>query len=221
MNKLLGIRLHNLEIYNWGTFNKSIWRFNLDGHTSLLTGDSGSGKSTIVDALSTLLVQPRRLAYNKAADASAKERTAKSYVLGYYGRKYADEGKGKPEKLRDEKNYSVILATFKDEVQNKITSLAIFFWFKDNDSEPSKLYIVSEKEMFISEDFSKFGSDIRGLRKRLRQNGAEVFDSFSNYGECYRKHLGGVSEQAIDLFQQTISMKKVEALNEFVSESMI
>lgn len=221
MNKLLGIRLHNLEIYNWGTFNKSIWRFNLDGHTSLLTGDSGSGKSTIVDALSTLLVQPRKLAYNKAADASAKERTAKSYVLGYYGRKYADEGKGKPEKLRDEKNYSVILATFKDEVQNKITSLAIFFWFKDNDSEPSKLYVVSEKEMFISEDFSKFGSDIRALRKRLRQNGAEVFDSFSNYGECYRKHLGGVSEQAIDLFQQTISMKKVEALNEFVRESML
>ena len=221
MNKLSGIRLHNLEIYNWGTFNKSVWRFTLNGHTSLLTGDSGSGKSTIVDALSTLLVPPRKLAYNKAADASAKERTAKSYVLGYYGRKYADEGKAKPEKLRDEKNYSVILATFKDETQNKITSLAIFFWFKDNDSEPNKLYVVSEGEMFISEDFSKFGSDIRALRNRLRQKGAEVFDTFSNYGECCRKHLGGVSEQAIDLFQQTISMKKVEELNKFVRESML
>jgi len=66
MNKVLGIRLHNLEIYNWGTFDKAIWRFNPEGHTALLTGDSGSGKSTIVDALSTLLVQPRRLAYNKA-----------------------------------------------------------------------------------------------------------------------------------------------------------
>lgn len=221
MNEMLGIRLHNLEIYNWGTFDKVIWRFNPKGHTSLLTGDSGSGKSTIVDALSTLLVQPRRLAYNKAADASAKERTAKSYVLGYYGRKYAHEGKGKPEKLRDEKNYSVILATFKDEARNKITSLAIFFWFKDNDSDPSKLYVVSEKEMLISEDFSKFGSDVRALRNRLRQKGAKIFDSFSNYGEFYRKHLGGVSEQAIDLFQQTISMKKVEALNEFVRDSML
>ncbi|MDO5062235.1 MAG: ATP-binding protein [Peptostreptococcaceae bacterium] len=221
MNKVLGIRLHNLEIYNWGTFNKAIWRFNPEGHTSLLTGDSGSGKSTIVDALSTLLVQPRRLAYNKAADASAKERTAKSYVLGYYGRKYAHEGKGKPEKLRDEKNYSVILATFKDEMRNKTTSLAMFFWFKDNDPEPSKLYVVSEREMFISEDFSRFGSDVRALRNRLRQKGAKVFDSFSNYGEFYRKCLGGVSEQAIDLFQQTISMKKVEALNEFVRDSML
>ena len=221
MNKVLGIRLHNLEIYNWGTFDKAIWRFNPEGHTALLTGDSGSGKSTIVDALSTLLVQPRRLAYNKAADASAKERTAKSYVLGYYGRKDAHEGKGKPEKLRDEKNYSVILATFKDEVQSKNISLAMFFWFKDNDSEPSKLYVVSEREMFISEDFSRFGSDVRALRNRLRQKGAKVFDSFSNYGEFYRKHLGGVSEQAIDLFQQTISMKKVEALNDFVRNSML
>ncbi|MDO5096683.1 MAG: ATP-binding protein [Peptostreptococcaceae bacterium] len=221
MNKVLGIRLHNLEIYNWGTFDKAIWRFNPEGHTSLLTGDSGSGKSTIVDALSTLLVQPRRLAYNKAADASAKERTAKSYVLGYYGRKYAHEGKGKPEKLRDEKNYSVILATFKDEVRNKTTSLAVFFWFKDNDPDPSKLYVVSEREMFIAEDFSRFGSDVKVLRNRLRQKGAKVFDSFSNYGEFYRKCLGGVSEQAIDLFQQTISMKKVEALNEFVRDSML
>lgn len=221
MSKVLGIRLHNLEIYNWGTFDKAIWRFNPKGHTALLTGDSGSGKSTIVDALSTLLVQPRRLAYNKAADASAKERTAKSYVLGYYGRKNAHEGKGKPEKLRDEKNYSVILATFKDEVQSKTISLAMFFWFKDNDSEPSKLYVVSEREMFISEDFSRFGSDVRALRNRLRQKGAKVFDSFSNYGEFYRKHLGGVSEQAIDLFQQTISMKKVEALNDFVRNSML
>ena len=221
MNKVLGIRLHNLEIYNWGTFDKAIWRFNPEGHTALLTGDSGSGKSTIVDALSTLLVQPRRLAYNKAADASAKERTVKSYVLGYYGRKYAHEGKGKPEKLRDEKNYSVILATFKDEVQSKTISLAMFFWFKDNDSEPSKLYVVSERELFISEDFSRFGSDVRALRNRLRQKGAKVFDSFSNYGEFYRKHLGGVSEQAIDLFQQTISMKKVEALNDFVRNSML
>ena len=127
MNKLLGIRLHNLEIYNWGTFDKAIWKFNLHGNTSLLTGDSGSGKSTIVDALTTLLVEPRRLAYNKAADASARERTAKSYVLGYYRRKYTHEGKGKPEKLRNEKNYSVILATFKDEIQNKTTTLAIFF----------------------------------------------------------------------------------------------
>lgn len=221
MSKVMGIRLHNLEIYNWGTFDKTIWRFNPEGNTSLLTGDSGSGKSTIVDALSTLLVQPRRLAYNKAADASAKERTAKSYVLGYYGRKYSHEGKGKPEKLRDEKNYSVILATFKDELKSKTTSLAIFFWFKENDTDPSKLYIVSENELYISEDFSKFGSDVKVLRNRLRQKGAKIFDSFSNYGEFARKLLGGVSEQAIDLFQQTISMKKVEALNEFVRESML
>lgn len=221
MNRMTGIRLHNLEIYNWGTFDKKVWKFNPDGHTSLLTGDSGSGKSTIVDALSTLLVPPRKLAYNKAADASAKERTVKSYVLGYYGRKYSHDGKGKPEKLRDEKNYSVILATWKEDTQNKTLSLAIFFWFKDNESDPSKLYVVSEQELFISKDFSNFESDIKFLRNRLKREGAKLFDNFSNYSESYRKHLGGLSEQAIELFQQTVSMKKVEALNEFVRESML
>ena len=41
-----GFRLHRLELLNWGTFNKNVRTFRLDGENSLLTGDIGSGKST-------------------------------------------------------------------------------------------------------------------------------------------------------------------------------
>lgn len=221
MNHFLGIRLHNLEVYNWGTFHKKAWNFSLEGYTSLLTGTSGSGKSTLVDALITLLVPPRKVAYNKAADASSKERSVKSYVLGYYGRKYSLEGRGKPEALRDTSNYSVILATFRDLDRKQTTSLAIFFWFKDNETEPNRMYVISNQELFINEDFVNFHSDIRFLRNQLKKKGAKIYDSFPQYGEYYRKQLGNISEQAIELFQQMISVKQVDSLNTFVRTSML
>ena len=57
----LGFRLARLEVYNWGTFDGEVWSLAPEGATSLLTGDVGSGKSTLVDAIITLLVPPRRI----------------------------------------------------------------------------------------------------------------------------------------------------------------
>ena len=89
---LAGFRLHEFEVYNWGTFHDRVWRFPLHGHNALLTGDIGSGKSTLVDAVTTLLVPAQKIAYNKAAGAEAKERTLRSYVLGYYKSERSEAG---------------------------------------------------------------------------------------------------------------------------------
>jgi len=62
----VGFRLQRLEVLNWGTFDKRVWRLELDGRNGLLTGDIGSGKSTLVDAITTLLVPADRVAYNMA-----------------------------------------------------------------------------------------------------------------------------------------------------------
>jgi uncharacterized protein YPO0396 len=67
-----GYRLHRFEVYNWGTFDGRVWTLRLGGENSLLTGDIGSGKSTLVDALTTLLVPAQRITYNKAAGADAR-----------------------------------------------------------------------------------------------------------------------------------------------------
>ena len=58
-------RLARFEVLNWGTFHKHIWTILPAGENALLTGDIGSGKSTLVDALTTLLVPPRKITYNK------------------------------------------------------------------------------------------------------------------------------------------------------------
>jgi uncharacterized protein YPO0396 len=216
-----GFRLQKLELYNWGTFDDKIWAFSPNGDTTLLTGDSGYGKSTVVDALLTLFVSPRKIVYNKAADASARERKVLSYVRGDYGKKYAYEGKGKSQELRDQKQYSVILATFSDTVLSKTVTLAVLYWFRDINGSPSRFYTFAQRELFIARDFSGFRGDIRKLKAALRTADAEVFDDYNHYAECYRKALGELTPQAIDLFQQSVSMKNVEALTDFVRGNML
>ena len=71
-------------MFNWGTFDGRVWRLTPGAETALLTGDIGSGKSTLVDALTTLLLPAHKIAYNKAAGADARERTLRSYVEGHY-----------------------------------------------------------------------------------------------------------------------------------------
>ena len=125
----VGFRLQRLEVLNWGTFDKRVWRIEPDGRNALLTGDIGSGKSTLVDALTTLLVPAQRVAYNKAAGAEARERTLRSYVLGHYKSERNEvTGSARPVALRDASSYSVVLAVFRNEGYDQSVTLAQVFW---------------------------------------------------------------------------------------------
>lgn len=218
----MGFRLIRLEVYNWGTFDEKIWSMELNGETSLLTGDVGSGKSTLVDALITLLVPPKKVTYNKAADASARERSLTSYILGYYGQKRSEDGTGQPEALRDRNQYSVVLAVFGDENLGARVTLAHFFWFKDETGSPERFFVLADKTLSIKHHFSSFGNDIRSLRKRLASDEyINIYDDYPRYAEDFRRRFGIRHQQAMDLFQQTISMKKVDALTTFVRQNML
>ncbi len=212
----LGFRLQRLEVYNWGTFDGEVWTLDLAGATSLLTGDVGSGKSTLVDAIITLLVPPRRVTYNKAADASAKERSLNSYVRGYYAHHSTAEGGSRPEALRDKNEYSVILGVFADENYGRTVTLAQIFWYKtESAATPARLYVLADKTLSIADRFSRI-SDMRALRRRL-----EADDFIHTYGRDFCKRFGIRQMQALDLFQQTISLKKVDSLTAFVRANML
>ena len=219
----LGVRLDTVEVVNWGTFDKQIWPFHLGGDNALLTGDIGSGKSTLVDAITSLLVPIQKVAFNKAAGAEAKERDPRSYVLGHYKSERGDAGlSAKPVALRDRGTYSVILARFRNESLGETVTLAQVFWFRDTQGQPARFYVVADKALSIAEHFSGFGKEINTLRKRLRkQNHVELFDSFPQYGAAFRRRFGIESEQALDLFHQTVSMKAVGDLTEFVRKHML
>ena len=111
-NALPGCRMHRLEVFNWGTFDQKVWTFDIDGRNALLTGDIGSGKSTLVDAVTTLLLPANRISYNKAAGADTRERDLRSYVLGHYkSERNETTGTSRPVGLRDARHYSFIKLT--------------------------------------------------------------------------------------------------------------
>ncbi|MES2356193.1 MAG: ATP-binding protein [Pseudomonadota bacterium] len=221
-DELSGFRLHRLEVFNWGTFDGQVWSLTPDGNNSLLTGDIGSGKSTLVDAVTTLLVPAHRVAYNKAAGADSKERTLRSYVLGHYKSERNEvSGTAKPVALRGNNNYSVILGVFHNAGYDQTVTLVQVFWMKDLQGQPVRFFVGMESAMSIAADFANFGTDIAGLRKKLRGAGAELFDTFPPYGAWFRRRFGIDNEQALELFHQTVSMKSVGNLTDFVRSHML
>ena len=218
----VGFRLQRLEVLNWGTFDRCVWRYQLDGRNGLLTGDIGSGKSTLVDAITTLLVPAHRVAYNKAAGAEARERSLRSYVLGHYKSERNEvTGSARPVALRDASSWSVIAGVFRNEGYDQAVTLAQVFWLKDPQGQPLRLFVAAERALDIADDFSGFGSDITALRKRLRSAGCELFDSFPPYAAWFRRRFGIEHEQALELFHQTVSMKSVGNLTDFVRSHML
>jgi uncharacterized protein YPO0396 len=218
-----GFRLRRFEVFNWGTFHNRVWSLDLGGDNTLLTGDIGSGKSTLVDAITTLLIPPQKVNYNKAAGAEERERSTLTYFLGQYKRERGESGlSARPVAWRDRNSYSVILGHFYNDALQQSVTLAIVFWMKDIQGQPTRLYVVADTRLTITDHFAGFGPDISNLRKRLREMAAvETHDSFPPYGIGYRRRFGIEHEQALDLFNQTVSMKSVGNLTDFVRDHML
>lgn len=217
-----GYRLERLEVLNWGTFDAHVWTLRADRGTTLLTGDIGSGKSTLVDAITTLLVPPGRVTYNRAAGAEHRERTMKSYVMGHFKTERANElGAARAVGLRDERSYSVLLAVFGNANLGNTVTLAQVFWHRESNDAVQKMFVVADDDLSISGDFSHFGSSVSDLRRRLRTSGAVISDTFPPYAKEFRRRMGLDNPQALDLFGQTVSMKSVGNLTEFVRSHML
>ncbi len=221
---MTGYRLARLELYNWGTFGGRVWSLGLDGQNALLTGDIGSGKSTIVDAVTTLLLPAQRISYNKAAGADTRERSLRSYVLGYYKTERNEvTGAIRPVALRGSSDYSVLVGVFTNPGYDATVSLAQVFWLRSGDAgQPDRFYVTADRALSVSGDFADFGSDMSALRRRLRAAPSiRVHDAFPDYGKDFRRRLGIESEQAMELFHQTVSMKSVGNLTDFVRDHML
>lgn len=217
---LAGFRLQRFEVMNWGTFDQRPWVLDLQGGIALLTGANGSGKSTLVDALLTLLVPNKRRNYNQASSATGKrERDEKSYVQGAYGRTRAEESYGsKPKLLREKGKLSVLLAYFSDRISKQEVTLAQVLWMEDGSVR--KFFVIADAELTIATHFAQC-SRISDLKKQLKVAGAETFEEFVKYSQQFRKRLGLQSEKALDLFNQTVSIKEIGGLNDFVRNHML
>jgi uncharacterized protein YPO0396 len=228
-NQKSGFRLQYMEVFNWGTFDEIIHAIYPGGETSLLTGANGSGKTTFVDALLTLIVPEKRYRfYNQSSGSDRKgDRTEETYVLGGYGTINSEStGASKTLYLREnrEEAYSIILAHFSNEAQQYVTLFQVRYF---TGNEMKRFFGIAHKPLTIESDFKPF--DLGGVWKKTIDNRynkgskkfVEWFDAASKYAQRMVDVLGMQSIQALHLFNQTVGIKVLGNLDEFIRTHML
>ena len=230
-----GFRLNTLQLCNWGVLqNDKIFTFDFNNKSTLLTGRNGSGKTTIVDAIITLLVPKRYRFYNQSSSGNTKdkERDEESYVLGAYGTS-SDESShsGKTKFLRDRNCISIINGVFRNEITKQSVSLMQVRYFSGNElityeCITEKALLIKDIEDILQKEKAKLDRDKKWRQILKNKCGTEFWDSdgFSKYAARF-KNLFGLKEdnenKSIKLFAQIVGMKELGNLNEFIRQKMI
>ena len=230
-----GFRLNTLQLCNWGVLQKNkIFTFDFNNKSTLLTGRNGSGKTTIVDAIITLMVPKRYRFYNQSSSGNTKdkERDEESYVLGAYGTS-SDESShsGKTKYLRDKNCISIINAIFSNEITKQTVSLMQVRYFSNN--ELVAYECITEKSLLIEnineilqKEHAKLDRDKKWRQILKNKCGTDFWDSdgFSKYAARFKNIFGLKDDnenKSLKLFAQIVGMKELGNLNEFIRQKMI
>jgi uncharacterized protein YPO0396 len=218
---LPGFRLERLELWNWGTFHGDAQVLEPRGGWTLLVGDNGSGKSTAIDALRTLLVPPRILNYNDASGDGrrGRDRTRRSYIRGAWASSSTiDSTRATTQFLREAGTLSAIAAIFTDESRKKATTIAQILW--EHEEQVKELYAIAPDRHSLG-DLLGNHSNTGEIRRAARRNGWQIEDSFAPYAERMRGLLHIPGDKALEVFNRAIGMKEVGDIDAFVRQFML
>ncbi|HBI22005.1 MAG TPA: hypothetical protein DDY37_05400, partial [Legionella sp.] len=214
-----GYRLVKLDVFNWGTFDGSIYHMPLDGQGCLLTGENGTGKSTLIDAFLSLFVPNKRRSYNMSSGSARRERNETTYVRGAYQREKTRWDQIQVKYLRDEQSLSALAAHFENPITKDRITLAQFFWFESGDLR--KCLVISHDVFSLKSvlDEVKAPADLRYNLRQLPHT--TIFPSFTEYQDYFVRYMGLRSNKGMDLFNQVSTIKQIGNLNEFVRQNML
>jgi len=74
---------------------------------------------------------------------------------------------------------SVILGVFANaDFRVTVTLAQVFHTRYVSQGQPERFYVVADEELSISTGFSEFGNELVALKRRLREDGGRVYDTF-------------------------------------------
>ena len=135
------MRVSRIQLCNWGVYGAEVVSFDVPRTGLLITGKSGVGKSTLLDALNYVL-KPKNAKHNRAAGEDDSARNLRTYITG----KAPDK-----EPLRPVDTTSVVggcLVTFSNAKNNLVHALIVAHVFDKTMNE--LLYIFDDTYQNIS-----------------------------------------------------------------------
>lgn len=214
------IRLRELSVYNWGSFH-GLHTAAIDPQGTLITGDNGAGKSTLIDGLIALLLPSGRATFNVAAAQGDKaDRSIVSYVRGSYGNE-RDGLRTRVQSKREGAVVSALRASYVAEDGAEF-SLAGLLWIANASSalaDLKRLYFVARRDLRLEELLEIFD---RGQARAVKQYyRVEVFDTFAEYEETYKRVLSIDNANAPALLARALGLKKIDDLTALIREFVL
>ena len=226
-------RLVRLQVANWGTFH-GYRDLPVDERGVLFTGPSGSGKSSLLDGHSVVMLPTHLQRFNASADLTARgarqgTRSAADYVRGAWshGDDEHGQGQGQVRYLRGGRpTWSAIGATY-DDGEGHVTTGAVVKWFTGTETDGAHLKTMHQLHdghftLTALNEWAKRDFDLRWLKGAYPPPQTIYPGSETEYGRLLARRVGlGTSKTALALLGKAKAMKNVGDLNLFIRENML
>lgn len=195
-------RIEQIQLVNWGGFHQRTATFAFHPETTIVTGASGVGKSTVLDAYLALMM-PSDVPFNGASNAAtvgrargAEQRSVLTYLRGKTDDTVEDgvtvdkvlRGQGKP-------TWGAIAATFIAETGDRFTAMRAYFVpvgvARDGDVVKRMMTIPGSFEIRQLGDFARVGSESYPA-KAMKQKWSElrIYGSYGEFSQALFSRLG-------------------------------
>ncbi|WP_285320785.1 ATP-binding protein [Pseudarthrobacter sp. lyk4-40-TYG-27] len=197
------MRLALVQVVNWGTFHGA-HTMHVDRNGTLLTGNSGVGKSTLFDAMLRVFdARPRsnEAAAQRSGGAVEDKRTTFTYMRGKVGDKAVGDGSASAFQ-RPGATWSAVALTFDNAAGTRVTVSALFDLPKNGtESSVGRFYLIDNVPLDLEA--------VEGIADKRFTKGAletifphaQVFDVHKAFAERFRRLLGISSDQALPLLR--------------------
>lgn len=212
--------LSGLDIFNWGPFGGR-HHVDIDAGGTAIIGPTGSGKTTLVDALITLIVERPR--YNLASTGGHdSDRDLISYIRGVSGAGY--ESGDARHVARQGKTVTGLGATLTN--GRDVIQLGAVLWIDSTshaNADRKDLWVVAERDAPALDEWLSIHHE--GGARALKQLAKDtprlhVFDAKRAYLAHVRR-LFEVGENAFTLLNRAAGLKQLDSIDEIFRELVL
>jgi uncharacterized protein YPO0396 len=218
--------LSRLQVINWGVFD-GYHSISFSEGGALIAGASGSGKSSLLDAISLGFLPFNRRNFNasgdnSAAGSSAGRRTVDKYVRGAWGQR-SEAGSSRVMYLRgDGTAWSAVAVTYTSNTGRTVTGLVLKWLTGESRSDSSSRFVLADGDRDIEGVCNRWASgrfDTGVFKDDDWRFSTKVESQY--LAQLYATIGIRASDAAQQLLGKAKSLKSVGGLEQFVREFML